>query len=73
MQITIGQMVLRYYGRELRPIVGMVVANELDTWTVEWYDRDQWDEKQNCFQIRYETSTIRGYAMAYNKLRKNLK
>lgn len=68
MQIELGQMVARFYGRDNHPIVGMVVAKHLDTWTVEWYDRDN-----NIFQIRYETPTVRGYLYAYNKLRKSYK
>lgn len=62
-------MVARYTGdgRDLRPIIGMVVAANLDTWTVEWYDANN-----KIFRIRYEASTIHGYANAYNRLRKSL-
>ena len=68
MQIELGQMVARFFGPDNSPIIGMVVAKHLDTWTIEWYDRDN-----NNFQIRYETTTVRGYVYAYNKLRKSYK
>lgn len=62
----LGQMVARFGGRFGSPKIGMIVAKIIDTWIVEWYDG------KDTVKIRYQDDTVRGYAVAYNRLREKL-